>query len=93
VFVLDPLSASITRLAAHVVYPFHTLDNTLPGVDVIGRRWRLWTSSVVVAFAFAEAIFSAPSAFSESRGARLRAGTPRRTITSDDTPISVSGDS
>ena len=89
---LDPLSASIARLATHVVYPFQTIDTTLQGVDVIGYRWRLLTASVVVAFAFAEAIFSAPSAFAESR-ARLRAVTPRRTLASEDTLISVSGES
>ncbi|OAX40746.1 hypothetical protein K503DRAFT_791187 [Rhizopogon vinicolor AM-OR11-026] len=89
VLALDPLSASIARLAAHVVYPFHTLDMTLQGVDVIGYRWRLLTASVVVAFAFAEAIFTAPSAFAESR-ARLRAGTPRRTVASEDTLIGES---
>lgn len=89
---MDPLSASIARLAAHAVYPFQTLDATLKGVDVIGHKWRLLTASVVVAFAFAEAIFSAPSAFTESR-ARLRAGTPRRTIASEDTLISISGES
>jgi len=92
VLALDPLSASIARLAAHVVYPFQTLDITLQGVDVIGYKWRLLTASVVVAFAFAEAIFSAPSAFAESR-ARLRAGTPRRTVASEDTLIGVNGES
>ncbi|KAG0707180.1 hypothetical protein DFH29DRAFT_897369 [Suillus ampliporus] len=92
VLALDPLSASIARLAAHVVYPFQTLDASLQGVDVIGQRWRLLTASVVVAFAFAEAIFSAPSAFAESR-TRLRAGTPRRTIAPEDTLVSVTAES
>jgi hypothetical protein len=43
------------------------------------------TASVVVAFAFAEAIFNAPGAFAESR-VRLRAATPRR---AEDTPVSI----
>ncbi|KAG2152777.1 hypothetical protein DEU56DRAFT_727596 [Suillus clintonianus] len=92
VLALDPLSASIARLAAHVVYPFHTLEASLQGVDVIGQRWRLLTASVVVAFAFADAIFSAPSAFAESR-VRLRASTPRRTVPSEDTLVSVTAES
>ncbi|KAG2745983.1 hypothetical protein P692DRAFT_20954959 [Suillus brevipes Sb2] len=85
VIALDPLSASIVRLAAHVAYPFRALEASLQGVDVIGQRWRLLTASVVVAFAFAEAIFNAPGAFAESR-VRLRAATPRR---AEDTPVSI----
>ncbi|KAG2145497.1 uncharacterized protein EDB93DRAFT_1151357 [Suillus bovinus] len=88
VIALDPLSASIARLACHVAYPFRALEASLQGVDVIGQKWRLLTASVVVAFAFAEAIFNAPSAFAESR-ARLRASTPRRTVPSEDTPASI----
>jgi hypothetical protein len=88
VIALDPLSASIARLAAHVAYPFSTLEASLQGVDVIGQKWRLLTASVVVAFAFAEAIFNAPGAFAESR-VRLRATTPRRAVTSEDTPVSI----
>ncbi|KAG2065206.1 hypothetical protein BDR04DRAFT_1137122 [Suillus decipiens] len=88
VVALDPLSASIIRLAAHVAYPFRTLETSLQGIDVIGQRWRLLAASVVVAFAFAEAIFNAPGAFAESR-VRLRATTPRRIVPSEDTPISI----
>ncbi|KAG2032851.1 hypothetical protein BDR03DRAFT_969024 [Suillus americanus] len=88
VIALDPLSASIVRLAAHVAYPFRALEASLQGVDVIGQKWRLLTASVVVAFAFAEAIFNAPGAFAESR-VRLRAATPRRTVASEDTPVSI----
>lgn len=94
VVALDPLSASIVRLAAHVAYPFRSLETSLQGIDVIGQRWRLLTASVVVAFAFAEAIFNAPGAFAESR-VRLRATTPRRIVPSEDTPLSttVTGES
>ncbi|KAG1731430.1 hypothetical protein EDB19DRAFT_1912547 [Suillus lakei] len=92
VIALDPLSASIARLAAHVAYPFRALETTLQGIDVIGPRWRLLTASVVVAFAFAEAIFNAPGAFAESR-VRFRAGTPRRTVASEDTLVSTTADS
>ncbi|KAG1777859.1 hypothetical protein EV702DRAFT_1027110 [Suillus placidus] len=88
VIALDPLSASIVRLAAHVAYPFRTLEASLQGIDVIGQRWRLLTASVVVAFAFAEAIFNAPGAFADSR-VRLRATTPRRTVPSEDAPASI----
>ncbi|KAG1894447.1 uncharacterized protein F5891DRAFT_728894 [Suillus fuscotomentosus] len=88
VIALDPLSASIARLAAHVAYPFRALEVSLQGVDVIGQKWRLLTASIVVAFAFAEAIFNAPGAFAESR-VRLRAATPRRTAPSEDPPASI----
>lgn len=76
---LDPLTASISRLAAHYGYPYKALNATIEGIDVVGPQWRILNASVVVAFAFAEAIFAAPSAFAESR-ARQRGGTPRRTI-------------
>lgn len=51
---LDPLTAAITRLAAHVVYPYE--------VDPLGMQWRVMTASVGLAFAFAEVIVKAPVA-------------------------------
>ncbi|KAH0834027.1 hypothetical protein J3R83DRAFT_11264 [Lanmaoa asiatica] len=77
---LDPLSASILRLAAQCGYPYKALDTTVEGIDVIGPQWRILNAAVGVAFAFAEAIFVAPGAFAESR-VRQRGGTPRRTVT------------
>ncbi|KAF8130384.1 hypothetical protein EV363DRAFT_1417450 [Boletus edulis] len=77
---LDPLTASISRLAAQYGYPYKALDAAITGIDVVGPQWRILNAAVGVAFAFAEAIFIAPSAFAESR-ARQRGGTPRRTVT------------
>lgn len=77
---LDPLTASIFRVAAQCGYPYKVLDAAIQGIDVIGPKWRILNAAVGVAFAFVEAIFAAPSAFAESR-ARQRAGTPRRTVT------------
>ena len=76
---LDSLTVSITRLAAQYGYPYRALEPTIEGVDVIGSQWRILNAAVGVAFAFAEAIFAAPSAFAESR-VRPRGGTPRRTV-------------
>lgn len=76
---LDPLTASISRLAAHYGYPYKALNATIEGIDVVGPQWRILNAAVGVAFAFAEAIFAAPSAFADSR-ARQRGGTPRRTV-------------
>lgn len=80
VFPLDPLTASILRLAAQYGYPYKAFNTTIEGIDVIGPHWRILNAAVGVAFAFAEAIFVAPSAFAESR-VRQRGGTPRRTVT------------
>ncbi|KZP30217.1 hypothetical protein FIBSPDRAFT_850957 [Athelia psychrophila] len=53
----DPLTASIIRLAAHIAYPFASVDETsVQGVDVLGWRWRVLGAGVGLAFAFAEAI-------------------------------------
>ncbi|KAF8553616.1 hypothetical protein OG21DRAFT_1207643 [Imleria badia] len=78
---LDPLTASISRLAAQYGYPYRTLDATIKGLDVVGPQWRILNAAVGVAFAFAEAIFIAPSAFTESRARFSRGSTPRRTVT------------
>ena len=65
----DPLTASIVRLAAQAVYPYERfplqstqglLKGVVSDVDVLGLRWRLVAASMGVAFAFAEAIGSAP---------------------------------
>ena len=76
---LDPLTASILRLAAQYGYPYKALNVTTEGIDVIGPQWRMLNAAVCVAFAFSEAIFAAPSAFADSR-VRQRGGTPRRTV-------------
>lgn len=76
----DPLTASILRLAAQYGYPYEALNATIEGIDIIGPQWRTLDAAVCVAFAFAEAIFTAPSAFADSR-IRQRGGTPRRTVT------------
>lgn len=60
----DPVTASVTRLAAHVVYPYPTL--AVKGVDVLGSRIRILSASLGVAFAFAEAIAKAPATFHTS---------------------------
>ncbi|KAF7967173.1 hypothetical protein HWV62_13173 [Athelia sp. TMB] len=53
----DPLTASIVRVAAHIAYPYGTIDETsVQGVDVLGSRWRVLGAGVGLAFAFAEAI-------------------------------------
>ncbi|KIK92237.1 hypothetical protein PAXRUDRAFT_147764 [Paxillus rubicundulus Ve08.2h10] len=88
---LDPLTASIMRLAAQYAYPYETLNATLHGVDVIGPRWRILNSAVGVALAFTEAIFTAPSAYAEAR-MRHRAGTPRR-VTAPEDSLSNFGES
>ncbi|KIJ60436.1 hypothetical protein HYDPIDRAFT_32241 [Hydnomerulius pinastri MD-312] len=85
---LDPLTASIMRLAAQYAYPYESLNATIQGVDVIGPRWRILNAAVGVALAFAEAIFTAPSAYTEAR-ARMRASTPRRTIAPEDSLITL----
>lgn len=83
VFPFDPLTASILRLAAQYGYPYNVLNATIEGIDVIGPQWRILAAAVCVAFAFAEAIFTAPSAFAGSR-VRQRGGTPRRAMTVDE---------
>lgn len=80
---LDPLTASILRLAAQFGYPYKALNATIEGIDVIGPQWRILNAAVGVAFAFAEAIYVAPSAFAESR-VRQRGTTPRRTMTAEE---------
>lgn len=57
----DPLSASISRLAIQLAYPYATLSASQgQSVDPLGSNLRLWSASVSVAFAFAEAISGAP---------------------------------
>ncbi|KAF8154062.1 Rft protein-domain-containing protein [Crassisporium funariophilum] len=65
---LDPLTASIVRLAAQVGYPYATLGSTLGviGLDVLGSNWRVLSASVSAAFAFAEAIAGAPQIFAKT---------------------------
>ncbi|KLO18695.1 hypothetical protein SCHPADRAFT_106784 [Schizopora paradoxa] len=65
----DPLSASIIRVAANVAYDFPYLrlsgadglsqGDGMRSLDVLGFQWRVVTSSLTLAFAFAEAIGSA----------------------------------
>ncbi|KAH7882137.1 hypothetical protein F5I97DRAFT_1817671 [Phlebopus sp. FC_14] len=73
---LDPLTASVVRLAAQYAYPYETLNASIEGVDVVGPRWRILNAAVGVAFAYAEAIFTAPGAYSEAR-TRHRAAASR----------------
>lgn len=67
----DPLTASIVRLAANVIYPVSLLevDNR---VDVLGFQYRVLNASVGLAFAFAEAIASAPQVFAKTLSAPER---------------------
>jgi hypothetical protein len=62
----DPLTASIIRLAAQIVYPFATDNLGTQSVDILGFRWRALSASVGVAFAFSEAIAEAPALFAKS---------------------------
>jgi len=93
---LDPLTASIIRLAAQIGYPYPSIaiNSGVIGLDVLGSNWRVLSASVVLAFAFAETISAAPQTAvdkilqEERRPALHRAGriegsltTPRREIT------------
>ncbi|KAL9710588.1 hypothetical protein Ac2012v2_006126 [Leucoagaricus gongylophorus] len=64
----DPLTASITRLAAHIAYPYSSFDlqSGVYGLDVLGFKFRVWSASLSLAFAFAETISGAPSAFAQT---------------------------
>lgn len=59
---LDPLTASIIRLAAQLAYPYSSIatKSDIVGLDVLGSNWRTLSASVGLAFAFAEAIAGAP---------------------------------
>ncbi|KAF8894999.1 Rft protein-domain-containing protein [Gymnopilus junonius] len=59
---LDPLSASIVRLAAQTAYPYTVIATRsgVTGIDILGTNWRIWSASVGLAFAFAEAIAGTP---------------------------------
>ncbi|KAF8966970.1 hypothetical protein BDZ97DRAFT_1806136 [Flammula alnicola] len=59
---LDPLTASIIRLAAQTAYPYPAIGKYVDVVnlDVLGSNWRILSASVGLAFAFAEAIAGAP---------------------------------
>ncbi|KAF5353563.1 hypothetical protein D9756_008095 [Leucocoprinus leucothites] len=75
----DPLTASIIRLAAHIAYPYASLDlqSGVYGLDVLGFKLRVWSASLGLAFAFAETISGAPNAFAQS----LRRDSSRRFLT------------
>jgi len=59
---LDPLTASIIRLAAQLSYPYSSIASKtgIVGLDVLGSNWRILSASVGLAFSFAEAIAGAP---------------------------------
>ncbi|PPQ74525.1 hypothetical protein CVT26_007921 [Gymnopilus dilepis] len=65
---LDPLSASIVRLAVQTAYPYTTIATRtgVVGIDVLGSQWRIWSASVGLAFAFAEAISGTPQAVAKT---------------------------
>jgi hypothetical protein len=62
---VDPLTASIARLAAAFAYPYATFEvsSGVSGLDVLGFRCRVLHASIGLAFGFAEAIACAPQAF------------------------------
>jgi len=67
---LDPLTASIIRLAAQLSYPYSSITSKtgIVGLDVLGSNWRILSASVGLAFSFAEAIAGAPLvAFNQER--------------------------
>ncbi|KAI6161559.1 hypothetical protein EDD17DRAFT_1586820 [Pisolithus thermaeus] len=72
----DALTASVTRVAVHYIYPYDALKSQVECVDILGSRWRLLEASVLAALAFAEAIALAPRAYAESKF--RRAGTLKR---------------
>lgn len=83
IIAFDPLTASIVRLAAHLVYPYPALDlsSRVYGLDVLGYHFRIWSASVSLAFAFAETISGAPHAFAQSLRRDRRFMTPSRAAT------------
>jgi hypothetical protein len=76
----DSLTASITRLAAHIAYPYSSLDlqSGVYGLDVLGFKLRAWSASIALAFAFAETISGAPNAFAQTLRSQRRFLTPSR---------------
>lgn len=87
----DPLSASISRLAIQWAYPFANLSAAQGrNVDPLGSNLRIWSASVSVAFAFAEAISGAPEVVVREV---LRETQKRRTISyhEEDDDLSVVG--
>ncbi|KAI6118104.1 hypothetical protein F5141DRAFT_1096164, partial [Pisolithus sp. B1] len=74
----DALTASVTRVAVHYIYPYDALKSQVECVDILGSRWRLLEASVLAALAFAEAIALAPRAYAESK--LRRAGTLKRAV-------------
>ncbi|KAI6120273.1 hypothetical protein EDD16DRAFT_1788188 [Pisolithus croceorrhizus] len=72
----DALTASVTRVAVHYIYPYDALKSQVECVDILGSRWRLLEASVLAALAFAEAIALAPRAYAESK--LRRSGTLKR---------------
>lgn len=89
IIAFDPLTASIIRLAAHIAYPFSTLDaqSGIYGLDVLGFKLRVWNAALGLAFAFAETISGAPHAFAQTLRRERRFLTPSRAAT----PIPVTG--
>ena len=65
---LDPLTASISRLAVQLSYPYSSITSKtgIVGLDVLGSNWRILSASVGLAFSFAEAIAGAPLVLSEA---------------------------
>ncbi|KDR74156.1 hypothetical protein GALMADRAFT_212311 [Galerina marginata CBS 339.88] len=65
---LDPLTASIIRLAAQTAYPYAAIGTrtNVVGLDVLGSNWRVLSASVGLAFSFAEAISGAPQVVAEA---------------------------
>jgi hypothetical protein len=81
---LDPLTASIIRLAAHISYPYSLIASQtgIVGLDVLSPNWRILSASVCLAFAFAEAIAGAPLAAVKQQVLQADSDLPsRRAIT------------
>ncbi|KAF9451312.1 hypothetical protein P691DRAFT_757363 [Macrolepiota fuliginosa MF-IS2] len=88
-FVFDPLTASIIRLAAHIAYPYSTLNiqPSIYGTDVLGFKLRVLSASLTLAFAFAETISGAPHAFAQT----LRRDRRYLTVSREGTPTPITG--
>jgi hypothetical protein len=74
VVVFDSLTAAIVQLAAQIAYPYTSLDirSGVQGLDVLGFKFRVWSASLGLAFAFAETISGAPQAFAQTFAQTLR---------------------
>ncbi|TFK20445.1 hypothetical protein FA15DRAFT_673481 [Coprinopsis marcescibilis] len=64
----DSLTGAIVRLAAAIAYPFAKFASQehVHGLDVIGYNTRVFNASITLAFAFAEAISTAPKRFAKT---------------------------